>query len=186
VDDRLVQSLQESCDKWAPGIEIISIRITKPKIPHIILANYEAMEGEKTKLMVATQSQKVKEKESETEKMRATIEAEKHLTVSRISMEQQIMEKESQKKMKQLEDEALFFHEKVLADADFYRVQKVAEANRLLFTQEYIQLASIQSISNTTKVYFGPSLNNMFLEFVDLFTHKELSKHSFSRFLLNN
>jgi len=47
VDDRLQQSLQESCDRWAPGIEIIAIRITKPKIPQNILKNYEQMEAEK-------------------------------------------------------------------------------------------------------------------------------------------
>lgn len=33
VDDRLQQALQVSLDRFAPGIEIISIRITKPKIP---------------------------------------------------------------------------------------------------------------------------------------------------------
>jgi hypothetical protein len=34
VDDRLVQALQADCNKWAPGVEIIAIRITKPKIPY--------------------------------------------------------------------------------------------------------------------------------------------------------
>lgn len=33
VDERLQQALQESLDKYAPGIQIIAIRITKPKIP---------------------------------------------------------------------------------------------------------------------------------------------------------
>ena len=62
VDDRLAQELQADCDKWAPGIEIISIRITKPKIPQAIARNYEMMEAEKTKLLIATQTQKVVEK----------------------------------------------------------------------------------------------------------------------------
>lgn len=34
VDDRLVQSLQHDCDRYAPGIEIIAIRITKVREPH--------------------------------------------------------------------------------------------------------------------------------------------------------
>lgn len=36
VDDRLVQALQVDCDRYAPGIEIIAIRITKPKIPYVL------------------------------------------------------------------------------------------------------------------------------------------------------
>jgi hypothetical protein len=33
VDDRLAAELQADCDRWAPGIEIIAVRITKPRIP---------------------------------------------------------------------------------------------------------------------------------------------------------
>jgi len=66
VDDKLAQELQEDCNKWAPGLEVISIRITKPKIPQVIARNYENMEAEKTKLLIATQTQKVIEKGSST------------------------------------------------------------------------------------------------------------------------
>jgi len=175
VDERLGQALQESCDTWAPGIEIIAIRITKPKIPDVVLKGYEQMEGEKTKLLVATQSQRVSQKEAETEKMKATIEAEKVAQVSKIKMEQQILEKESELTMKKLEDEALLFHEKTTTDAHFYKIQKNAEANQVLLTPEYLKLEMIKSIANTTKIYFGPALQTMFLEFLDLLTNKQLS-----------
>jgi hypothetical protein len=29
----IIQALQTGCDTWAPGIEIIAVRVTKPKIP---------------------------------------------------------------------------------------------------------------------------------------------------------
>jgi len=93
VDDRLQAALQESCDLWAPGIEIIAIRITKPKIPAAILKNYEQMEAEKTKLLVSIEASKVVEKEAETEKKKCAIEAEKAAMVSKIQMEQYITEK---------------------------------------------------------------------------------------------
>jgi len=89
VDDRLVEALQEGCSRWAPGISIIAVRITKPKIPPQIAANYEGMEAQKTKLLVATQAQKVSEKEAETEKK-----------VSSIKQEQLLAEKENKKKIK--------------------------------------------------------------------------------------
>lgn len=61
----------------APGLKVLSVRVTKPKIPeairwvviilivlgilinHIHRKNYELMEAEKTKLMISTQKQKV-------------------------------------------------------------------------------------------------------------------------------
>ena len=39
VRDR-IRALQEDCDKWQTGIEILSIRVTKPRIPHAIQENY--------------------------------------------------------------------------------------------------------------------------------------------------
>jgi len=93
-------------------------------------------------------------------------------------MEQQIMEKESELTMKKLEDEALLFHEKTTTDAQFYKIQKAAESNQVLLTPEFLRLEMIKSIANTTKVYFGPALQSMLLEFMDLLTNKQLSGES--------
>jgi len=175
VDDRLQAALQESCDKWAPGIEIVAIRITKPKIPDTILKNYEQMEGEKTKLLVSIEAQKLAEKEAETEKKKATIEAEKVAAVSKIKMEQQVMEKESQKQMKKLEDEALLFHEKTITDAEFYQKTKLAEANSVTLTKEYLQLELIKAIGNNTKVYFGPAIQSLYFDLMDSLTNNKVS-----------
>ena len=60
-------------------------------------------EAERTKLLIATEKQKVIEKEAETERKRAVIEAEKQAQVANISYAQKIMEKESMKKMSAIE-----------------------------------------------------------------------------------
>ena len=36
IDEELVLALKEDINKWAPGIQIISVRVTKPKIPQKI------------------------------------------------------------------------------------------------------------------------------------------------------
>jgi len=167
VDDQLQEALQDSCAQWAPGIDIIAVRITKPRIPAQILKNYETMEGEKTKFLIAVQAQKVAEKEAETEKKKATIEAQKVAEVSKIKMEQEIMERTSMKEMKRIEDEGNFFRSKSKADSYFYETQKAAEANALLLTPQYLQLEAIKSIGNNTKLYLGPSVLNLFLDFFD-------------------
>ena len=68
----------------APGLTVLSVRVTKPRIPESIRLDYERMEAEKTKLLIATQRQKVVEKEAETERKRAIIAAEKEAKVKLI------------------------------------------------------------------------------------------------------
>jgi len=167
VDDRLVSALQVDCDKWAPGIEVIAIRITKPRVPPAIIKNYEQMEAEKTKLLISIESQKVAEKEAETERKKATIEAQKNAEVSAIRMEQELNEKESKRKQASIEDETYLHRQKSLTDADFYRLTRQADSNKLIFTDEYIKLELIHSIANNTKIYFGPAINSLFLDWME-------------------
>lgn len=54
-------------------------------------------------MLIAEQTQKVVEKEAETERKRAIIEAEKLAQVSKIEFEQKIMEKESIKQISVIE-----------------------------------------------------------------------------------
>ena len=80
------KAIQADLQEMAPGLKVHSVRVTKPKIPESIRKNYELMEAEKTKLMISTQRQKVVEKEAETERKKAVIEAEKEASVGKIQV----------------------------------------------------------------------------------------------------
>ena len=41
------------------GLQVQAVRVTKPKIPESIRKNFELMEAEKSKLLIAQQRQKV-------------------------------------------------------------------------------------------------------------------------------
>lgn len=166
VDELLGKALQNDADTWAPGVEIIAVRITKPNIPRQVLQNYESMEAEKTKLLIVTQTQNVIKKEAETERLRATIEAEKVAAISQIKMEQQILEQRGLQTMKRIEDEMLLEYRKALADAHYYQITREAMANQAMLTPEYLTLQAIASISNNTKIYFGKDINAMYVDFV--------------------
>merc|ERR1712050_1621 len=99
IDENLKKALQLDLSEMASGLYIQAVRVTKPKIPETIRKNYELMEAEKTKLLIAREKQKLIEKEAETERKKAIIEAQKQAEVSRIQWEQKIMEKESSKKI---------------------------------------------------------------------------------------
>jgi hypothetical protein len=44
------EAIQRDCTRYAPGIEIIGVRVTKPNIPGSIRRNFELMEEERTKV----------------------------------------------------------------------------------------------------------------------------------------
>ena len=81
IDENLKNALQSDLLEMAPGLKVHSVRVTKPKIPEAIRKNYELMEAEKTKLLISTQRQFVIEKDAETERKKAVIEAEKEAMV---------------------------------------------------------------------------------------------------------
>lgn len=162
LDESLANALQQDCNQWAPGIKIIAIRVTKPRIPDNIRLNYERMEAEKTKLMIAEQNQKVVEKEADTDKRKALIEAEKLAEVNAIVNQRQVKEKEANQMISRIEDEMHLARERAYADAIFYKATREAEANKLQLTPEYLQLEAVRALANNTKVFFGDKIPSMF------------------------
>jgi len=163
IDENLKNALQNDLLEMAPGLKVHAVRVTKPKIPEAIRKNFELMEAEKTKLLISTQRQRVIEKDAETERKKAVIEAEKEAQVAKIKYEQNILEKESLQKMETINDEVHLAKEKSRADAEFYKIQKQAESNRLLLTKEYLDVKRIEAMAVNNKVYFGPDIPNMFI-----------------------
>ena len=111
--------------------------MTKPVIPKSIMENYEAMESQKTKLLIAAEAAKVAAQEADTDKMRATVEAEKVAAVrdggnvknkvfpsqirgqvSRIRVEMQIKEKEGARQLADIENAMFLAKQKALADSE--------------------------------------------------------------------
>ncbi|XP_019314668.1 erlin-1 isoform X2 [Panthera pardus] len=130
IDENLKQALQKDLNIMAPGLTIQAVRVTKPKIPEAIRRNFELMEAEKTKLLIAAQKQKVVEKEAETERKKAVIEAEKIAQVAKIRFQQKVMEKETEKRISEIEDAAFLAREKAKADAEYYAAHKYATSNK--------------------------------------------------------
>lgn len=149
LDEALVSALQAGCDKHAPGIEVIAVRVTKPKIPEGIRSNYEEMEREKTKLLIAQQKQRVTLKEAETMAKKEVIEAEKKKKVSEINGRRKIAEKQAAQEMAAIEDQVHLDTQKALTDADFYAKQREAEANQLVYTANYLKEQHILSMENS-------------------------------------
>eukprot|EP00041_Stephanoeca_diplocostata_P020319 m.452608 g.452608 ORF g.452608 m.452608 type:complete len:338 (-) comp21542_c0_seq11:2275-3288(-) len=162
IDENLKIALEKDLDKLAPGLQVMAVRVTKPTIPEAIRRNYENMEAEKTKLLIAVQAKKVKEKEAETIRMQAVIEAEKIAEVKKIQTDARLVEQETNRKMSEIEDATRLAREKARVDADFYALKKAAEGNALRLTPEFLEYSKIQSLSQNTMIYFGPDIPQYF------------------------
>lgn len=106
----------------------------------------------------------VVEKEAETARRKAVIEAEKEAQVAKIQYDQKIMEKESLQKIELIEDSIHKAKQQTKAEADFYHLKKQAEANKLLLTKEYLELKKYEALALNNKIYFGSDIPNMFLQ----------------------
>ncbi|KAJ6318052.1 hypothetical protein OIU76_013571 [Salix suchowensis] len=164
IGEKMKDALQGDCTRYAPGIEIISVRVTKPTIPQSIRRNFEHMEEERSKVLISIERQRVVEKEAETTKKIAISEAEKNAKVSKILMEQKLMEKDSARQQQEIGNQMYMAHENILADAAFYRAMKEAEANKLKLTPQFLELKFIEAIANNTKIFFGDKVPNMVLD----------------------
>lgn len=112
--------------------------------------------------MITTAHQKVVEKEAETDRRRAVIEAEKIAQVAKIQYEQKILGKESEKKIAEIEAEMHLARERSLADANKYKSDTEAESNKLKLTPAYLQYSMYQAIAQNAKIYFGNAIPNIF------------------------
>jgi len=177
LDEALAKSLQKNCDEYDTGIRIIAIRVTKPRIPEAVRRNYESIETAKTELLVQIQKEKVAKAEEGISLMRATIQAQreadvaiiqamKEANVSIINAEKEIKQKEAHKKSAEIEAEIELLRRKAETDSHFYQITKQAEANRLLYTEEYLRALLYMSMGNNTKIYFGDKIPGIFIDLI--------------------
>lgn len=49
------------------------------------------------------------------------------------------------------------------SDAEFYQMQRQAEANKILLTREYLEIKKYESLSQNNKIYYGSDIPQMFI-----------------------
>jgi len=155
IKDNVEDSISRLGEKGIIGVKILNLVIPKPDIPPDIAANYKAVKVQWTEQLVATQQQKTEKIKKETESIKAILDAERERDVLEIDIEKQLLEKEGEQKRNAIQNQIIKDREQNLANITAYAKEKAAEANKLLFTDEYIKLEVAKSLSNNTKFYFS-------------------------------
>lgn len=69
--------------------------------------------------------------------------------------------------MEEIENEIFIEREKSKADAHYYKVSKMIEAEQKQLSPEYLKKLAIESFATNTKLYFGESIPKFIVENVD-------------------
>jgi len=163
IDERLEEALERDCRAYAPGIEIIAVRVTKPRIPPAIRAEFEQREAESAKLRVAEQTRLVVEARAETEARKLAIEAQRDADIAKINSEREVAQQRAEQEKAAIRDAMHLAHERALADAAAYATERSAAANGQLLTREYLELKRYESVASNAKIYFGEKLPTTFV-----------------------
>lgn len=163
LDEELQRALEVAISLHAPGIEILSVRVTKPRIPEAIAKNYENVEAEKTRFKVAAQNQRVVERVAQTEREQAKIAAEKVAAVNVIDTERKIAEKMGRKQLEEISVTMHLAQSKAEADAAYYKASKEAESNEAKLTKSFLGLQMFKYGTENATIHFGDALPKVLL-----------------------
>ena len=82
--------------------------------------------------------------------------------VEKVQLEQQLLQKENQQQISEIENKMHSDKERAQADAELYRALKEAEANKIRLTPEFLQLEAVRALANNTKVFWGEKLPSLY------------------------
>jgi hypothetical protein len=129
--------------------------IPKPNIPPELAKNYKEVKVQWTEQLVAIQQQKTEKIKKETETMKAVQDANRQKEVMQIQIQNDLLSKEGQKKLSEMDNEIVKLRDQNAADVDKYKKTKEAEANQGLYTPDYVKLEMAKNLAANTKFFFS-------------------------------
>lgn len=69
--------------------------------------------------------------------------------------------------MEEIENSIYTEREKSKADAHYYKISRMIEAEQKQLTPEFLKKLAIESFTNNTKLYFGDSIPKFIIDNVD-------------------
>lgn len=150
------RNVEESINRLgSDGIRILNLVVPKPDIPRDIAANYKAVKVQWTEQLVAIQQQKTEQIKKETQSIKALLDAKREKDVLEIELQKQLLKKQKEKERNDLDIVIVRDREQNVADIAAYKKEKQSEANKKLYSPEFIKLEMAKALSNNTKFYFS-------------------------------
>jgi hypothetical protein len=87
--------------------------------------------------------------------MKAVQDANRQKEVKQIQIQNDLLSKEGQKKLSEMDNEIVKLRDQNAADVDKYKKTKEAEANKELHTHDYVKLEMAKTLATNTKLFFS-------------------------------
>jgi len=156
ISPHVLNETRKSIERLSNGsVHIINLVIPKPDIPLDIAENYKQVKVQWTEQLVASQQQKTEEIRKETERMKAIADVNRTKDVLEVELQKELLQKEADKNVSEIQNSIIKLAEENLADIAKYKKEQEAEANKALYTPEYVQLNLASKLSDNTKMYFS-------------------------------
>ncbi len=176
LDDELKEFLQKENDKENSGVIVDFVRLSKPTLPKTLQDNYDKIANEKTAREVAIQTQKRLEQEQKNKIMVAEKEAERDRIIAENKNQMALDKKKADEHMAEIENRIALSKAKTTADSIYVKKQKEANGNKLLLTNEYVELEKTRAMGKNAKHYFGQIPNTLFIKDTE-FTHEDVTNN---------
>eukprot|EP01029_Cantina_marsupialis_P000843 TRINITY_DN1064_c0_g1_i1.p1 TRINITY_DN1064_c0_g1~~TRINITY_DN1064_c0_g1_i1.p1 ORF type:complete len:323 (+),score=57.98 TRINITY_DN1064_c0_g1_i1:30-998(+) len=158
VDEMLMESLKDEFKQYAPGLEIVSIRLTKPEIPQKIKSNYEEIQNQKSKLLMLDRKEETELQKETAAKRKSVMEVEKKAAVQELNLAKKISKVEDEHRINQIDAQMHTEAANQKADSTYYTIMKEAESNERKLTSKYLDYIRVTKEFENTKMYFGDSI----------------------------
>ena len=123
LDENLMIQLRAVLETWAPGVELISIRVTKPTIPERLMAQYSEISNKQGQLLIRQQQRKTILKKVQNEGTFQLKNAIKQFDVAKVNLKQNEDEAEKQVEIEAIADEMYIARGKQISDSLKYRLE---------------------------------------------------------------
>ena len=143
IDEELIKALKEDIEQWAPGIQIISVRVTKPGIPIEIERSFNKIEEVKATIEGVKENGKVLVQQAKAKVDKKVKDVQQKLKIEKIRLQRLLEEKKNQVELSKLENEIFLRTESLRLKKEF--VGKEVEVREIA---ETVNKASLEEVSS--------------------------------------
>lgn len=155
LDEMLHEKLSEVHKQYLPGVEIITIRFSKPVIPDLVRNSFMEVAKQTSLLKTVIEQEANILRSAEKDKTLAVMEANKLKELSIMSSEAALSKLKQQVSIEAINTETFIARIKEHANAAYYGKMKEAEANSLRLTPSFLDLQRKIHILRNIEMYWG-------------------------------
>jgi len=167
LNDIIFNYLKEMQELHQSNLTITHVLVEKLILPKEVMEKYEQVGTQKASLEAEIQSQLRKMKEEETiskiSKIKAMASADQKIIAAENEAQLVLIYSDANSTRKRIEAETNANITTIRTKAEVQSIEDLSKANKLKYTNEYIQLEAIKAWGNISKVYFGNSIPNIIL-----------------------